>query len=355
MLATGHSILDSGDTNHTLLELGILGGLSVLVLVVVYRVTHAAVDDDLWPTVVRWCFGGAGFVLVVAVPSAYYVEFPLVGHDAVFAYQLALSLGGFGGLLAGHHEAQMVTEARETAQTEAERQRLEYLNRLLRHDVLNDLAVIGGNLDLVLEDPERDGASDRLETARRRTAEATEHIQAVRTLVQSARDGPPIERVDLAATVEGELAQLDDVFPDAELRADVPTGSYVRADELLGSVVENLVRNGVKHNDSDVPRVTVSAVPHDETVTLSVADNGPGIPQTVRQSIDQPPEEGDHGLGLHLVKTLVERYGGTLSIPESTPEGTTVAVELERARAGYGSSRNVDRKSSMGVSQTASE
>ena len=149
--------------------------------------------------------------------------------------------------------------------------------------------------------------------------------------------------------------QLEDVFPDAELRADVPAGSDVHADELLGSVVENLVRNGVKHNDGDVPRVTVSAVPHDETVTLSVSDNGPGIPSAVRESLDHPPDEGDHGLGLYLVKTLVERYGGTFAVAESTSDGTTVEVELDRAGADYGSSRKVDRKSSMGVSQTASE
>ncbi len=319
------------DLDHTLLEFAILGGLATLVLWTLYRVWCADVPDDLFLNVSRWCFRGIAFTLLVTIPSAYYVGFPLAGHDAVFAYQLALSIGGLGGLLVGYHEAGMVSEARQTAQSEAERRRLEYLNRLLRHDVLNNLTVIDGNLALVLEDVEDEETKRRVETARRQSREATEHIQNVRVLVQSARGERPTERVDFSAVVETELSQLRDAYPDAEITADVPASVHVRADDLVGSVVENLVRNAVEHNDAAVPRVSVALAPDDETVTLTVSDNGPGIPEEIRDSLFEPPAEGDHGFGLHLVKTLVERYRGTITLSESTSEGTTVAVELDCA------------------------
>ena len=47
----------------------------------------------------------------------------------------------------------------------------------------------------------------------------------------------------------------------------------------------------------------------------------------------------DHGLGLYLVRTLIERYGGTVELTETGPEGSTFTVELPRADVGVESSQ----------------
>jgi signal transduction histidine kinase len=69
-------------------------------------------------------------------------------------------------------------------------------------------------------------------------------------------------------------------------------------------------------------------------VVVEVADDGPGIPTSVREALFQEgargPESAGTGLGLYLVHTLVTRYGGTVSAHDNQPRGTVVRVELPR-------------------------
>ncbi|MEF8894388.1 sensor histidine kinase [Halodesulfurarchaeum sp.] len=98
----------------------------------------------------------------------------------------------------------------------------------------------------------------------------------------------------------------------------------------------NLLKNAIEHNDSTHPEVVVSTETADRTVQIRVADNGPGIPSDLRASIFEEGETGldsdGTGLGLYLVETLVDRYGGAVWIEESEPTGTVFVIELQRAR-----------------------
>ena len=101
---------------------------------------------------------------------------------------------------------------------------------------------------------------------------------------------------------------------------------------MLASVFRNLLTNAVQHNDEDVPEVTVAATTDGERVTVRVADNGPGIAEERKDTIFNQGETGldsaGTGLGLYLVETLVNRYGGTVSVEDNDPTGTVFVVEL---------------------------
>ncbi|WP_247001052.1 sensor histidine kinase [Halosolutus gelatinilyticus] len=124
-------------------------------------------------------------------------------------------------------------------------------------------------------------------------------------------------------------------YPDAELTlesdADRPV---VVADEALRSVFENLLRNAVQHNDQRTPRVAVAIETNPETVVVRVSDNGPGLPDPKRSGIGEPGVKGTEssgsGLGLYLVETLVDRYGGDVRAEANDPRGTVFVVELDR-------------------------
>lgn len=79
--------------------------------------------------------------------------------------------------------------------------------------------------------------------------------------------------------------------------------------------------------------VNVSAESSAETVTVHIADNGPGIPESKRDHIFEPDLERDHRFGLYLVKTLVTSYGGEITISDNEPVGTIVSVELPLSSA----------------------
>jgi len=106
----------------------------------------------------------------------------------------------------------------------------------------------------------------------------------------------------------------------------------VPADDMLGSVFKNLLTNAIVHNDGPVMEVTVSASVDDGTVTVRVADNGPGIPDDRKDAIFEDGEKGldseGTGLGLYLVETLVDRYGGDVRVEDNEPTGAVFVVEL---------------------------
>nr|WP_305882820.1 sensor histidine kinase [Halobellus rarus] len=123
----------------------------------------------------------------------------------------------------------------------------------------------------------------------------------------------------------------------------------VSANEILGSVFRNLLTNAVQHNDKDLPEVRVSATVDggDGVVRVRVADNGPGIPDDRTEQIfgrgEKGLQSGGTGLGLYLVQTLVDTYGGDVwvedgedaSVPngasDDSPTGAVFVVELPLA------------------------
>jgi signal transduction histidine kinase len=132
--------------------------------------------------------------------------------------------------------------------------------------------------------------------------------------------------------------QIDDVRTSHEraivsIEAAIPD-VMVLADDMLESVFRNVLNNAIVHNDKELPEVSVAATADDEVVRVRVADNGPGIPDEQKRRIFDEGEKGldsdGTGLGLYLVQTLVERYGGAVWVEDNDPEGSVLVVELRR-------------------------
>jgi signal transduction histidine kinase len=103
-------------------------------------------------------------------------------------------------------------------------------------------------------------------------------------------------------------------------------------------VFTNLVENGVNHGDEvEIHIEEVSP----ETVQVDVLDNGPGIPDAQKQTVFEPFVRGEpartvgnhsgFGLGLSIVRSLVENHGGAVDLLDRRPQGLIVRVRLPRA------------------------
>jgi PAS domain S-box-containing protein len=218
---------------------------------------------------------------------------------------------------------------------EDQRDDLEVLNRIVRHDVRNALQLV-----LAYGDTLRDHVGDDGEEYLRQILNAgREAVDITRTagdvtevLLRSEGDRTPVnvrpvleEQVeDVRASHEGAVVSVDGPIPD----------ETVLADDMLASVFRNLLTNAIVHNEEGIPEVTVSVTPDDETVRVRVADNGPGIPGDRTERIFEEGEKGldseGTGLGLYIVRTLVDRYGGDVRVEDNEPEGSVFAVELRR-------------------------
>ncbi|MFB6091709.1 MAG: sensor histidine kinase, partial [Haloquadratum sp.] len=223
---------------------------------------------------------------------------------------------------------------------EEQRDGLDLLNQVLRHDIRNDLQVVTGYGEVLTDHVDDEGA-DYLDTLRTNAEHAVELTRTARDLadVMLSTEGEKRDRVPLRETLEAEIDKLDAEYPAAcvAIEGSVPAVP-VRADAMLDSVFRNLLTNAVQHNDKDVPEISIAATADDERVTVRIADNGPGVPDDQKETIFGKGEKGldseGTGLGLYLVQHLVTRYGGSVWVEDSDPTGAVFVVELPRADAG---------------------
>lgn len=150
-------------------------------------------------------------------------------------------------------------------------------------------------------------------------------------------DEMALKPVPIRTTLTTELSLCEESFPETEFVVDdsVPEVE-VTANEMLNSVVRNLLNNAIQHNDEDTPVVEVSGELHDDVVEIRIADNGPGVPDGHRDDIfgkgDRDLGSPGTGIGLYLVRSLVTQYGGDVWVEDNDPTGAVFVVRLPLAR-----------------------
>lgn len=112
-----------------------------------------------------------------------------------------------------------------------------------------------------------------------------------------------------------------------------PEGILVNAYPELEQAFRELFENAAEHSEG-APSITVSARQIGATETVDVADDGPGLPEMEREVLQRGMEKPLHhsqGLGLWIVRVIVDESGGDLAIVDNEPEGTVVRLELPAA------------------------
>lgn len=230
-----------------------------------------------------------------------------------------------------------ITERKEyERRLKHQRDDLEILNQVVRHDIRNDLQLVSAYAELLAEQVD-EAQQEYVETISRRARTAVELTQSARSLAAvMLQEESETEPMPLRRTLETQVEETRATYPEAAitLSGEVPAVT-VRGNELLSSVFRNLLKNAVQHNDEDVPAVRVSVTMDEETVTVHVADNGPGIPDGRKEAVfgkgEKGLESGGTGIGLYLVGTLVESYGGEVHVEDNDPAGAVFGVTLPLA------------------------
>jgi PAS domain S-box-containing protein len=210
---------------------------------------------------------------------------------------------------------------------------LQVLHRVLRHNLRTDMGVVIGYLTQLaddLDDPDAVGIIDHV-TGRARDAAAV--ADKVHQLEQVIRKDAAFttEPTQIGERVDDLAARLDETYPDAIIETTVDHDAVAYADERLDLAVENLVENAVEHTDDPNPLVEIGVRDTGDVVELSVADDGPGIPDNERALLtgdrDVSRVEHGEGLGLWVVSWVARSLGGTVSFGDPD-EGSEVVLEL---------------------------
>lgn len=263
-------------------------------------------------------------------------------------------------------------------------QRLMVLNRVLRHNVRNDLTIVMGHAELLEEElaalekfdtPEdnrtpsdiiaevRDVAdlpsslqselstierlidqissfpfetaligTQQIQESSKRLVEITEKAQTIEQIID---DDQLVERVAVRPIVEEVAATCREEFPDASVEVVGEEASVLGNRAAIHRIVDELLENALKHSDQDPPTATIRVqMEGSDTVTIHVEDTGPGIPEMERQTIregEETPLIHSQGIGLWLISWLVTHLSGTVTIEENDPRGTIVKVRLPQS------------------------
>lgn len=141
----------------------------------------------------------------------------------------------------------------------------------------------------------------------------------------------PVElvRTDLAALVERASAPLREQAPEREieLTCDIEPGVAAVVDPVkMGWVVASLLGNAIRY----APRgslVRVRLEQRSEEIELAIADEGPGMtPEIVARLFER-----GGGLGLFLVREIIEAHGGSISVQSEPARGSTFVIRLPAA------------------------
>jgi PAS domain S-box-containing protein len=254
-----------------------------------------------------------------------------------------------------------------TDQKERERY-FQVLNRVLRHNLRNDMTVVLGLAEYLadhVEDPDLAAQASRLHGKADTVSSLVEKAKEIEDLV--GRRDTPAETTDLVPLLADTVAELRAAHPAAEITLDTPETAHASCSSEIKRAVVELVENAVEHGstnpDSRARENTLehgSASPgftdhhegadHGATpririvvdtdwpgeVTIAVHDDGPGIPdeewETVVGDADITQLNHGTGLGLWLTRWIVESFDGELR-RRSDDDGAAVVVGLREPAA----------------------
>jgi two-component system OmpR family sensor kinase len=210
------------------------------------------------------------------------------------------------------------------------------------HELRTPLTIVLGYIDLLRR---RSGPND--ERSKFIFASIAAEGRRMRTLVDNlvllakleGDDQRPIEPFDLA-TLVGEIADVRrGLDPNVRIAVDAKVDGTVVADRSeIHEAIANVVDNAIKYAPGSPVRIELDS-PVAGALTLSVSDEGPGIPADDRTAIferffrgaSRGEVEGS-GLGLAIAKRALERAGGSIALDATAPRGTRFVMTLRAER-----------------------
>lgn len=195
-------------------------------------------------------------------------------------------------------------------------QRRLVINRILRHDIRNDMNVIKGYAEVLSEE-------HNLEAVEKILRKSDKLINLTNEIREIDKDLNRVDRrlrkVNLNKVINNRVTELQEEYSNVLFRVDLSSYDKIIGNTLIKTAIKHLLVNSIIHNDSTQKVISINSEynPKDNTVDLIIKDNGPGIDMSVKRIIEsgiETPLEHTTGLGLWIVKWIVKLVDGKLSI-----------------------------------------
>ncbi|QIB74902.1 PAS domain-containing sensor histidine kinase [Halogeometricum borinquense] len=207
-------------------------------------------------------------------------------------------------------------------------QHVNVLNRVMRHNIRNDLNVLHGHAEMLAQHDDESVVESANVVGRtvERWLSLTEKATEIERLFEETTD----RSAHLPKLLHEVQTAVEMGWPDATIQIEQQVAD-VYVSSRLSAVIDELCENGVKHTSCDSPEVRIDTSRVDGNwVKICVTDEGPGIPDHER-AVLRHGEETDlvhgSGLGFWLVRTVVRRIGGHLRVADA-PDGSGSVVTV---------------------------
>ena len=299
---------------------------------VFYHLTSQALRVSAWTIL--------GMGTLVAAVVLIIVSFDVIQPGYVLALFMLVNAaagGGTLGLLVGLYDARQ-QKLRADLQAEHDMvkvvsQRLNVINRVLRHDIRNQSQIIQTYTEQLQNgNANPDEALPKILQANQRLASLSEEARNLQELLEEEKiENEPIELVETIRTAGAEVQQT---YPGLQIEYELPDRQLAYVSPLIEQAIKHLLYNAVEHNDSAQPRATIALTTTpatDAPVQITVSDNGSGMPENelVYDELESPLNHSS-GFGLWFVNWVITDAGGEVDIevPASDDVGTVVTVTL---------------------------
>jgi signal transduction histidine kinase len=227
------------------------------------------------------------------------------------------------------------------ARDEATDRLLFVLQKALGHELPNRLIAIQGFAQLLgLEESDRFGLDGKeyLQRLSAATQRAATLVKGLAELVRSVRATEVAERFSLSEAWREAAAEVKQLASEAIIEYDCEeAGPYVQLSRAaVRQVAAHLLRNACQAAAPQRPlRLMIGTRETANAIAFWVSDNGRGFPSGQLEKLFEPFAGRDAsatgaGLGLILVRQIIESWGGTLEVQSQSDQGTTITVTLPK-------------------------
>ncbi|WP_336337799.1 HAMP domain-containing sensor histidine kinase [Haloarcula brevis] len=219
-------------------------------------------------------------------------------------------------------EIQDITEFKKRAR------RLQLLNRIIRHNLRNEMTVVMGHaesLERALEDEDYERQAEIIQDVAEDVGGMTRSVAQIEDI--ATNDASDFTPTDVPAVLERLADEFESGYPHATVSVDADETARIAADRGFEYGLEHAIENALEHHDGSNPEVRLEATVETEPprVVVRIVDDGPPIPQREIDAIDADVEfsEIHHGtgVGLFVMQWCAESLGGSLEIRENEPRG----------------------------------
>ena len=202
------------------------------------------------------------------------------------------------------------------------------------HELKTPLTAIKANVDFILsgrEGPIPRNLRQYLTTIQRNTNRIQEIMEKMLDMarIKAGKIGLLLEKVNLLSAVKGYVKEIKPIEKRVDIKIKIPKGIYVQADkDRLHDIYINLLSNAFKFTPKG-GEVRVTARRDNDVVLAEVSDTGVGIPEDQCEKVFDEFYQVDRrryggtGLGLTIVKGIIEEHGGRIWVDSEVGKGST--------------------------------